>query len=80
MVVSPDPTLVGKIVTFNSAGRFVVLNFPVGRLPAAGQVLGVYRQGTKIGETRVSGPQLDDNIVGDLTDGQAQAGDEVRSL
>lgn len=77
-IVTPETALVGKIVAVNMPGRFVVLNFPVGRMAAVGQVLGVYRDGLKVGELRVSGPQRDDNIVADLTAGEARVGDAVR--
>jgi len=70
--------LVGKVVRFNSEGRFVVLNFPIGHLPGVDQRLNVYRQGLKVGEVKVTGPQRDDNTVADIVAGEAQVGDEVR--
>ena len=78
MIVTPETGLAGKVVKVNSGGRFVVLNFPVGHLPAIDQRLNVYRQGLKVGEVKISGPQLEDNVVGDLVSGNAEAGDEVR--
>ena len=78
LIVTPDKVLVGKIVTVNAAARFVVLNFPVGRLPQLEQQLNVYRLGLKVGEIKVTGPQRDDNIVGDVTAGDVAVGDEVR--
>jgi len=78
LIVTPDTALVGKVVKVNPAGRFVVLNFPIGHLPTLEQRLNVYRLGLKIGEVKVTGPQMDDNIVGDVVAGDAQAGDEVR--
>jgi len=78
LIVTPDKVLVGKIVTVNAAARFVVLNFPVGRLPQLDQQLNVYRLGLKVGEVKVTGPQRDDNIVGDVTAGDVAVGDEVR--
>ncbi len=76
--VVPASVLVGKVVKVFPAGRFAVLNFPVGRLPEVNQVLVVYRGGLKIGEVRISGPQMDDNIVADVVVGGAEPGDEVR--
>jgi hypothetical protein len=76
--VTPGNGLLGKVVKVNVAGRFVILNFPIGHLPSIDQQLNVYRQGLKVGEVRVSGPQMDDDIVGDLVKGEAQGGDEVR--
>jgi hypothetical protein len=43
-----------------------------------GQILTVSRDGLKVGEVKVSGPQRDDNIVADITAGEARVGDEVR--
>lgn len=78
-VITPDTRLVGRIVSVNQVGNFVVLQFPGGRLPALGQSLAVYREGLKVGELKVSGPQRDDHIVADVTAGEVRAGDEVRS-
>jgi hypothetical protein len=40
--------------------------------------MNVYRRGLKVGEVKVTGPQRDDNIVADITAGEAAVGDEVR--
>ncbi len=77
-ILTPETALVGKVVRVNPRLRFVVLNFPIGHLPAVEQRLNLYRLGLKTGEIRVTGPQLDDNIVGELIAGEAQPGDEVR--
>ena len=79
VIITPDNLLVGKIAKVNLEGRFVVLTFPIGHLPAMEQRLSVYHQGLKTGEVKVTGPQLDDNVVGDLVAGDAQPGDEVRA-
>ena len=78
VIVTPDRALTGKVMTVNAAGRFVVLNFPIGRLPQLDQQLNVYRLGLKVGEVKMTGPQRDDNIVGDITAGDVAVGDEVR--
>jgi len=78
MIVTPESALVGKVATVNQPGKFVVLNFPIGHLPVVQQHLNVYRQGLKVGELKVTGPQLDDNIVADLVAGESEPGDEVR--
>jgi hypothetical protein len=31
-----------------------------------------------VGELKISGPQLEDNLVADLVAGEAEAGDDVR--
>ena len=78
-IVTPDNLLVGKIAKVNMEGKFVILTFPIGHLPALEQRLSVYHQGLKTGEVRATGPQLDDSVVGDLVTGDAQPGDEVRA-
>jgi hypothetical protein len=78
LVVTPQNSLVGRVLTYNSAGRFVVLDFPVGKLPALEQTLFVYRQGLKVGEVKITGPERDTNTVADLVSGEAQKGDQVR--
>lgn len=78
IIVTPETGLTGKVVKVNPSGRFVVLNFPVGHLPAVDQRMNIYHQGLKVAEVKVSGPQLEDNVVGDLLSGSAQVGDEVR--
>jgi len=77
-IVTPANVLVGKIARVSQAGRFVVIVFPVGHLPALEQKMGVYRSGLKKGEVKITGPQLDDSVVADLTAGEAQPGDSVR--
>jgi len=78
LLVTPEHSLTGRVLTYNVAGRFVVLDFPVGKLPALEQKLFVYRQGLKVGEVKVTGPERDTNTVADLVSGEAQKGDEVR--
>jgi len=78
-VVTPDSSLTARVASYNSVGRFVVLSFPVGQMPKLDQTLFLYRNGLKVAEVKVTGPQRDNNIVADLVNGEAQAGDEVRS-
>jgi hypothetical protein len=78
MVSRPILQLKGKIVSVNSSLQFVVAEFPVGELPSVNERLSVYRQGQKVGEVKISGPQEETNIVADVTTGEVQAGDEVR--
>lgn len=77
-IIKPSDALTGKVVSFNAVGRFAVLNFPVNRMPSMDQTLFLYRDGLKVGEVKITGPQKDDNIVGDVTAGEAKTGDEVR--
>ena len=78
LIVTPENSLTGRVLTYNEAGRFVVLDFPVGKVPGRDQTLFVYRQGLKVGELKVTGPERDTNTVADLVSGEAQKGDEVR--
>jgi hypothetical protein len=77
-VVAPDDSLTAKVAAYNAAGRFLVLNFPVSRMPRVDQTLFLYRGGLKVAEVKVTGPQRDNNIVADLVTGEAQVGDDVR--
>ena len=79
IIVTPAVTPKGKVMRVNESARFAVLNFPVGSLPAVGQRLDVYRHGLKVGEVKVTGPEQDDNTVADITNGEAQEGDELRA-
>jgi hypothetical protein len=78
MVVTPDTSLAAKVVRYNSVGRYVVLSFPVGQMPKADQRFFLYRVGFKVGEIKIDTWQRDNFVVADLTDGDAQAGDEAR--
>jgi hypothetical protein len=77
LIVTPEFTLKGRVISYNEPLRFAVLNFPVGQMPAVDQTLFVYRNNLKVGELKVTGPQRDDNIVADLVAGEAAAGDEI---
>jgi hypothetical protein len=47
-------------------------------LPPLEKRLNVYRNGLKVGEVRVTGPQRDNNTVADIIAGDCQPGDQVR--
>ena len=78
-IVTPDNSLTAKVVSYNAAGRFVVLGFPVGQMPKAGQSLFLYRNGLKVSEVKVNPMSSDNFVVADLVSGNAQVGDEVRN-
>ena len=78
LTARPNLALAGRVILVDPAIRCVVLNFPLGRMAVVEQHLGVYRQGQKVGEVKVTGPQREDNIVADLVAGEAQVGDETR--
>jgi hypothetical protein len=66
------------VLTVNNVGRFVVLNFPEGKLPKLDQHLFLYRAGLKVAEVKIVGPQQETSIVADILSGEAQTGDTVR--
>jgi hypothetical protein len=68
----------GRVASVNPVLRFVVVDFILKKMPVIDQRLGVYRQGQKVGEVRITGPERGGNIVADLVVGEAQVGDEVR--
>ncbi|MCX6887212.1 MAG: hypothetical protein NTX27_19485 [Verrucomicrobia bacterium] len=70
--------LVGKVMRAHVAGKFIVISFPPGRMPQLEQLFSIYRGGLMVGQARISGPQMDDAIVADLTSGEAEPGDEAR--
>lgn len=78
VILTPETTLTGTVARVNTEDRFVVLNFPVGHMPAMGQRLNLYRRGLHVGEVKITGPQLDDDIDADVVTGDAETGDEVR--
>ena len=77
-ILTPDYSLTAKVVSVNTVGRFVVLGFPASQLPKVDQTLFLYRGGLKVAEVRITGPQQENDIVADLTSGDAQVGDTVR--
>jgi hypothetical protein len=77
-IVTVDNSLTAKVVRYNSTGRFVVLSFPVGQLPQTGQTFFLYRSGMKVAQIKITGPERDNDTVADITEGDAQVGDEVR--
>ena len=76
-IVTPNYSLAAKVISVNTVGRFVVLSFPARQMPKLEQTLFLYRDGLKVAEVRVTGPQQDNDIVADIISGEAQAGDAV---
>ena len=63
----------------NGSARFVVMTFPLGGVPDNGRRLNLYRNGLKVAEVKVTGPQRDNNTVADIILGEAQVNDEARA-
>jgi hypothetical protein len=78
VIVTPGGALPGTVISVNPGGRFVVLRFPMGQLPPLNQRLSAYRQGLKVADLKVSGPQRDIHTIADVIAGECRAGDEVR--
>jgi len=77
-IVTLTQTQNGKIAAANASLRFVVVDFSLGPMPAADQRMAVYRQGLKVGEIKITGPERNGNIAADMVAGEARVGDEVR--
>jgi hypothetical protein len=74
------PTSVGKVESVNLQGRYVVVRFPIGQLPAIDSRMVVYRGDAKTGEVKISGPSLDNDLIAaDIVLGTVQENDQVRS-
>jgi hypothetical protein len=79
VIVTPNESKSGKIISVNPNARYVVITYPVGiALPPAERRLNVYRAGFKVGEVKVGKEQMDVNAVADILTGECQVGDEVR--
>src|ERR1700722_3645144 len=77
LIVTPETAVLGKVVRVNETARFAVLNFPIGNMPPAQQVMGVYRKGLKVGEVRVTTLRQDNNTVAEIVKSEAEIGDEI---
>lgn len=77
-IVTLGGPMKAKVASVNGQARFVVLRFPIGTMAAAGDRFSVYRDGLKVGELKISGPQQDNHVVADITAGACLAGDEAR--
>lgn len=68
----------GRIAAVNPTLRYVVVDFYLSRIPQLDQRMAVYRQGEKVGEIKITGPERNQNIAADILAGEANVGDEVR--
>lgn len=78
VIVTPDDSMSGKVALVNPNAKYVVVSFPIGALPPSGKVMNVYRNGLKVGEIKITGPQRDFDTVADILSGSSQVGDEIR--
>jgi hypothetical protein len=78
LIVTPAAGSIGRIASVNADKQYVVITCPLGTVPVAERRLAVYREGLKVGEIKITGPQRDTNTVGDIVAGECRVGDEVR--
>ena len=76
--VVPVDEISGRVASVSPLYGFVVIDFYLSRLPQVGQKLGVYRQGLKVGEVKISSWERSQIVAADLVAGQANVGDQVR--
>ena len=77
-VITPDLRPAGKVAMVTALGRFAVITYPPGALPSPGRNLNVYRNGQKVGEVKITGPERDNDTVADILAGEVQVNDEIR--
>ncbi len=77
-VILPVTRPIGRIASVNLVSRFVVVTYPTTQLPPDGRRLGIYRDGRKLGEVKVTGFKQETFAAADLLSGEAQVGDEIR--
>jgi hypothetical protein len=58
--------------------RYVVVDFGFGLLPQPEQRLGVYRDGNKVAEIKVSSHSRNSNFAADIVTGTVRTGDGVK--
>lgn len=77
--VTPLQEVSGKVARVNPQLRFVVVDFFLSEMPETDRRMSVYRKGQKVGEVKISGPARHNIVAADITAGEAQVGDEIRS-
>ena len=84
VAIPPRPLVVpvirceGTVVFVNPQSRFVVIDFSFNPLPRPEQRLGLYRDGNRVGEVRVSSAAQASFVAADVLSGDAQLQDEAR--
>ena len=69
---------IGHVVVVRSDLRFVVIDFFLSQTPKVDQHLGIYRDGRKVGDVKVSEQNNVSFVAADIVAGEAKVGDEVR--
>lgn len=68
----------GKVVRVDVRLKFVVIDFSLTAVPQVGLRLDVVRDGSVVGELRITGPSSQSATVADWVAGEAAAGDLAR--
>jgi hypothetical protein len=69
----------GAVASVNPDLRFVVIDFHLNPMPKVEQRMGVYREGLKVGEIRISAQSYQGIVAADIMAGEARVGDMVRA-
>ncbi len=77
-VVTPVNPIQGRVTQVNARLRFIIVDFAFSAPPALQARLGLFRDGQRIGEVRISGPANGTSIAADVLSGAAAVGDLVR--
>ena len=78
LIVTPGAELRGRIALVDANLGYVVVTFGLGSMPAVERRLGVYRNGLKVGEIKITGMRRENNTVADIVAGECHVGDDVR--
>ena len=79
IIVTPGGSAAGTVISVNPTARFAVVRFPIGQLPPLNSHMSAYRQGLKVADLKISGPQRDVHTVADIVAGECRTGDDVRA-
>lgn len=74
----PVESLRGRVLSVNPRLRFVIIDFPTGKLPMLDQRLSLWRSDMKVAEVKISGPYRGTTVAADITAGEALPGDMAR--
>ena len=78
-IVTPASGISGRVALVNTLLRYVIVDFSLSsQAPMPEQKMGVYRQGVKVGEIKISEQSQALNFAADITAGEVQMGDVVR--
>jgi len=73
--VVPDSRPQGRVVSVNSRGQFVIIDFNVGAVPHLPASMNIYRGNEIVGAINLAGPANGHLVAGDIVRGEAAAGD-----